>query len=328
MSRLPQTNPDFSREPSQDKYSQYSDPASFNISTYPYNNRYIQGEPHYSSHTIPVVISPHEMHRIPHPTPGVRPSRRDPEYIKRPRRRAEEVDRLYSCTWPGCDKSYGALNHLNTHVRNAGHGPKREPKGKSLIDNADCLEFQEIRREIKAKQARQREQKNASVYRHSGNSVYRTPQYSVGTTSHEYSQAHAVRFDAQAVATYEPSPAPPTRYQPYPIHTTSSRSRFETTERTWAEISQDWRPSSPALVPASTRWSPDNFHDLHTRHPSFAKDLLSQTNFREAALSPRDIALTWNDDRHDSTNYASYIQGPNGPANPRDPYHHYGRKEF
>lgn len=48
---------------------------------------------------------------------------------KRFRRRAEEVARHYMCNWPGCDRGYGALNHLNTHVANAGHGPKREPHG-------------------------------------------------------------------------------------------------------------------------------------------------------------------------------------------------------
>jgi hypothetical protein len=41
---------------------------------------------------------------------------------------------LYTCSWPGCDKAYGALNHLNTHVRNAEHGPKREPKGTITAD--------------------------------------------------------------------------------------------------------------------------------------------------------------------------------------------------
>src|SRR6202035_1617976 len=85
-------------------------------------------------------ISPHEIQRNPYPegVAYIRPSvmtthrrsnRGDPEYVKRPRRRAEEVERLYTCSWPGCDKAYGALNHLNTHVRNAEHGTKREPKG-------------------------------------------------------------------------------------------------------------------------------------------------------------------------------------------------------
>jgi hypothetical protein len=35
---------------------------------------------------------------------------------KRPRRRYDEIERLYHCTWPHCSKSYGTLNHLNAHV--------------------------------------------------------------------------------------------------------------------------------------------------------------------------------------------------------------------
>ncbi|KAI9299680.1 hypothetical protein BJ944DRAFT_140197, partial [Cunninghamella echinulata] len=38
------------------------------------------------------------------------------EQKKRPRRRYDEIERLYHCTWPGCKKSYGTLNHLNAHV--------------------------------------------------------------------------------------------------------------------------------------------------------------------------------------------------------------------
>ena len=35
---------------------------------------------------------------------------------KRPRRRYDEIERLYHCTWAGCSKAYGTLNHLNAHV--------------------------------------------------------------------------------------------------------------------------------------------------------------------------------------------------------------------
>ena len=35
---------------------------------------------------------------------------------KRPRRRYDEIERLYHCNFPGCTKSYGTLNHLNAHV--------------------------------------------------------------------------------------------------------------------------------------------------------------------------------------------------------------------
>lgn len=35
---------------------------------------------------------------------------------KRPRRRFDEIERLYHCNQPGCSKAYGTLNHLNAHV--------------------------------------------------------------------------------------------------------------------------------------------------------------------------------------------------------------------
>ena len=48
---------------------------------------------------------------------------------KRPRRRYDEIERLYQCSWPECAKSYGTLNHLNAHVVMQKHGPKRQPSG-------------------------------------------------------------------------------------------------------------------------------------------------------------------------------------------------------
>jgi hypothetical protein len=49
---------------------------------------------------------------------------------KRPRRRYDEIERLYQCSWPECSKAYGTLNHLNAHVTMQKHGPKRTPDGK------------------------------------------------------------------------------------------------------------------------------------------------------------------------------------------------------
>ncbi|UZJ56043.1 hypothetical protein CBS101457_005363 [Exobasidium rhododendri] len=46
---------------------------------------------------------------------------------KRPRRRYDEIERLYPCSWLGCQKSYGTLNHLNAHVAMQKHGAKRSP---------------------------------------------------------------------------------------------------------------------------------------------------------------------------------------------------------
>ena len=48
---------------------------------------------------------------------------------KRPRRRYDEIERLYACSWPDCTKAYGTLNHLNAHVSMQRHGPKRSPAG-------------------------------------------------------------------------------------------------------------------------------------------------------------------------------------------------------
>ncbi|KAH7890787.1 hypothetical protein F5I97DRAFT_1799133 [Phlebopus sp. FC_14] len=55
---------------------------------------------------------------------------------KRPRRRYDEIERLYQCSWPDCTKSYGTLNHLNAHVTMQKHGPKRSPN-----------EFKELRKQ-------------------------------------------------------------------------------------------------------------------------------------------------------------------------------------
>ncbi|KAK5202940.1 hypothetical protein LTR41_011330 [Exophiala xenobiotica] len=58
---------------------------------------------------------------------------------KRPRRRYEEIERMYKCGWNDCEKAYGTLNNLNAHVTMQSHGTKRTPE-----------EFKEIRKEWKA----------------------------------------------------------------------------------------------------------------------------------------------------------------------------------
>lgn len=55
---------------------------------------------------------------------------------KRRRRREDEIERLYSCSFEGCTKTYGTLNHLNAHVTMQKHGPKRHASGKSSHDLA------------------------------------------------------------------------------------------------------------------------------------------------------------------------------------------------
>ncbi|KIO26628.1 hypothetical protein M407DRAFT_24072 [Tulasnella calospora MUT 4182] len=70
---------------------------------------------------------------------------------KRPRRKFDEIERLYSCNFPGCTKAYGTLNHLNAHVSMQRHGPKRTPG-----------EFKDMRR---ARKQAQREHARAAAAR-------------------------------------------------------------------------------------------------------------------------------------------------------------------
>ncbi|KAI9692068.1 MAG: hypothetical protein M1820_009535 [Bogoriella megaspora] len=73
---------------------------------------------------------------------------------KRPRRRYEEIERMYKCGWNGCEKAYGTLNHLNAHVTMQSHGAKRTPE-----------EFKEIRKEWKAKKKEEENQRKAEEER-------------------------------------------------------------------------------------------------------------------------------------------------------------------
>jgi hypothetical protein len=52
---------------------------------------------------------------------------------KRHRRSAQDIDRIYKCGWDGCDKAYGLVRNLNTHILVQGHGGTRSKAGKSHI---------------------------------------------------------------------------------------------------------------------------------------------------------------------------------------------------
>ncbi|KAK9453776.1 hypothetical protein V1511DRAFT_489629 [Dipodascopsis uninucleata] len=71
---------------------------------------------------------------------------------KRPRRRYEEIERIYKCGWQGCEKAYGTLNHLNAHVTMQNHGPKRTPE-----------EFKETRKEWKARKKEEENRRKAEA---------------------------------------------------------------------------------------------------------------------------------------------------------------------
>ncbi|EXK30127.1 hypothetical protein FOXG_11503 [Fusarium oxysporum f. sp. lycopersici 4287] len=73
---------------------------------------------------------------------------------KRPRRRYEEIERMYKCGWNGCEKAYGTLNHLNAHVTMQSHGQKRTPE-----------EFKEIRKEWKQRKKEEEANRKAEEER-------------------------------------------------------------------------------------------------------------------------------------------------------------------
>ncbi|KAI9834231.1 MAG: hypothetical protein M1819_003069 [Sarea resinae] len=98
--------------------------------------------------------------------------------LKRARRSYQDIDRIYVCGYKGCEKSYGDLSHLNTHVKNVRHGEKRRPEGTQLFlfvlfspSASNCFrlsilhhsdiksntEFKALREERKLRQRQQRE---------------------------------------------------------------------------------------------------------------------------------------------------------------------------
>ncbi|OJA09553.1 hypothetical protein AZE42_01152 [Rhizopogon vesiculosus] len=83
---------------------------------------------------------------------------------KRPRRRYDEIERLYQCSWPSCAKAYGTLNHLNAHVTMQKHGPKRSPN-----------EFKELRKQWRKSKKEEADARAAAMAR---------------STHHPYLQRH------------------------------------------------------------------------------------------------------------------------------------------
>ncbi|KAG5999690.1 C2H2 finger domain transcription factor con7 [Claviceps maximensis] len=121
---------------------------------------------------------------------------------KRPRRRYEEIERMYKCGWNGCEKAYGTLNHLNAHVTMQSHGQKRTPE-----------EFKEIRKEWKQRKkeeeaqrkAEEERQRSAGAGSNGGGGADQGPD---GTHTPSYPGSRAVQLPPIG---YQPTqyPAPP-----------------------------------------------------------------------------------------------------------------------
>ncbi|KAM7223653.1 hypothetical protein V8F06_001127 [Rhypophila decipiens] len=132
------------------QYTPYAAPPPADMAQhYATHPNYPQPRPDWSGYSQPPVTPGH--HVFPQ-TPTSAPQQARPNQVysfvpipgaqqhKRPRRRYEEIERMYKCGWNGCEKAYGTLNHLNAHVTMQAHGTKRTPE-----------EFKEIRKEWKAR---------------------------------------------------------------------------------------------------------------------------------------------------------------------------------
>ncbi|KAG5800069.1 hypothetical protein H9Q69_000912 [Fusarium xylarioides] len=152
---------------------------------------------------------------------------------KRPRRRYEEIERMYKCGWNGCEKAYGTLNHLNAHVTMQSHGQKRTPE-----------EFKEIRKEWKqrkkeeeanrkADEERQRQAAAAAAAQNGGGD----PQGPDGTPTSSY-PGRTVQLPPIG---YQPAQYPPppsgVPQQPLPDYNTS-------------HIYSNYQPHSPYAQPS------------------------------------------------------------------------------
>ncbi|KAI9789363.1 MAG: hypothetical protein M1833_002427 [Piccolia ochrophora] len=118
-------------------------PGAGNMYGRPEWGQYGQAQPHglppYSAHTSPSTTVSSASSAA---TAGARPGQQShplsqvysfvpipgAQQHKRPRRRYEEIERMYKCGWNGCEKAYGTLNHLNAHVTMQSHGAKRTPE--------------------------------------------------------------------------------------------------------------------------------------------------------------------------------------------------------
>ncbi|KAH7009066.1 uncharacterized protein B0I36DRAFT_258206, partial [Microdochium trichocladiopsis] len=70
---------------------------------------------------------------------------------KRRRRRPEDVERKFICVWDGCDKSYGTLHHLNTHMTIKKHGEKKT-----------SAEYEKIKKQWENRKAQEEQRKVAN----------------------------------------------------------------------------------------------------------------------------------------------------------------------
>ncbi|EMR85294.1 putative con7 regulator protein [Botrytis cinerea BcDW1] len=120
---------------------------------------------------------------------------------KRPRRRFEEIERMYKCGHQGCEKAYGTLNHLNAHVTMQSHGNKRTPE-----------EFKEIRKEWKARKKEEEQQRKEQEVARAGGAPA-VPEAHPEAGSAAYSRSTVQLPPISNPIGYQPGAQVPNQYQ-------------------------------------------------------------------------------------------------------------------
>ncbi|KAM9896832.1 hypothetical protein OXX79_007249 [Metschnikowia pulcherrima] len=113
--------------PPQQYYMPYGQPNYYHV---PYHG-------YHQANMVPMSPGPMPQAFSPPPVPQNRPPQNrsrsapqatvatEPPKARRFRRRYYQIYRKYTCSYPGCTKSYGSLNHLNTHIVTKKHGKRK-----------------------------------------------------------------------------------------------------------------------------------------------------------------------------------------------------------
>ncbi|KAE9399556.1 hypothetical protein BT96DRAFT_993885 [Gymnopus androsaceus JB14] len=218
---------------------------------------------------------------------------------KRPRRRYDEIERLYQCSWPDCNKAYGTLNHLNAHVTMQKHGSKRSPN-----------EFKELRKQWR----KAKKDSEAATY----GGVSRRPSHYLGQ-DHDLHDSHSSRYTSHQRYNYPGGMSLPgmSTHSRYGMGTDDvnftaaernersglpfgARPRYDTTPTSqWnANISSSTRSSissSPYLSSSLPSQSPmQHFHPGHGHSHSHSLHQLhfDTSSYHSSPTEPSDRPLT------------------------------------
>ncbi|KAI9158940.1 C2H2 finger domain transcription factor CON7 [Paramyrothecium foliicola] len=184
---------------------------------------------------------------------------------KRPRRRYEEIERMYKCGWNGCEKAYGTLNHLNAHVTMQSHGQKRTPEDLAgdeinwvILSSEEkltmgILEFKEIRKEWKQRKKEEEAQRKADEERQRAAAAAAAqngapePQGPDGTPTSSYPGSRPVQL-------------PPIGYQPtqYPAPPSATVPQQQLPDYNANHMYSNYQPHSPYAQTSQGMYSQSN----------------------------------------------------------------------